>query len=838
MVNRTEVLGAAKEVFLQAYLAGFDRCLPTMMAIALKKSESSAVLSQRNDYHVLRDLLRDRSNALRQNLHNSMEKLLQRSLQTAYSSFRPAFALAEQSSLSLIEPSAFEGELRLTAFTERFRNEAEDQLRDLNGRIASLFDQEEVKEREVPFRPYLVSKSLEEGADGMHLSQTLTEMLMHLLADGYAQAVTDMYASVNSYFLENGLAADLPLRIRKTPYKALAAERLRENVMSRFETGAADGSGFANLGGYFRTAGGSPMMTAGANVVPSAEYFLTFDQLCERASLFSETAAEQRHAGNVAVSATRVPSSQPNGGAQPLLQETSVAAALDTALDDIQPEWLRATLQAAMGLRNILQRGRPAANHGSLTPALAQALNTALREAAAATLEASVEDARYSILAQRRRFMAQTDNKREQTTIDIVAMLFEFIVRDRQLSPAIRAQLGKLQFPMLKLALHDDNFWLQATHPARLLLNRVASLSFSLQANVPASNAIQTKIVDITDAVVTAASAETEFLPDLFTQLHDELFAFVEQDFQGKDEKLHRAVRAIQDIPARSQALASILLGMKRIVSGLNLEIFLRDFLVDIWPEVIAEADNLRLAGAERFRVLVPNLIWSIAPKQDEYDRQTLSALLPVLIKTLREGLILIAWPQNRQKEFLGRLFEAHTGALRATQPLSSVVTLAGLHAAFEPLLKHLSPELPISKPALRDADTVLLNGVVRRLDADIQLASDCPHLMESRPGRPLAAASANSEQYQLRLHSGILIGIGPVGERSTARLSWAGPEAATMLFRLEAQAALLLLTLDQFQDRTARGQLVWMEERLLFDRAVQSLLQTAEYLERIGLAA
>ena len=44
-------------------------------------------------------------------------------------------------------------------------------------------------------------------------------------------------------------------------------------------------------------------------------------------------------------------------------------------------------------------------------------------------------------------------NVDEQMTIDIVAMLFEFILRDTQVPAEIRAQLGRLQFLVLKVAL-------------------------------------------------------------------------------------------------------------------------------------------------------------------------------------------------------------------------------------------------------------------------------------------------------------------------------------------------------------------------------------------------
>ncbi|WP_146050716.1 DUF1631 family protein, partial [Pseudomonas syringae] len=59
----------------------------------------------------------------------------------------------------------------------------------------------------------------------------------------------------------------------------------------------------------------------------------------------------------------------------------------------------------------------------------------------------------------------------DEDVINLIAMLFEFILDDRNLPPSLRALIGRLQIPMLKVAVLDKSFFSRGSHPARRLLN-------------------------------------------------------------------------------------------------------------------------------------------------------------------------------------------------------------------------------------------------------------------------------------------------------------------------------------------------------------------------------
>src|SRR5436190_17715385 len=65
-------------------------------------------------------------------------------------------------------------------------------------------------------------------------------------------------------------------------------------------------------------------------------------------------------------------------------------------------------------------------------------------------------------------------NQLESMTIEMVAMLFDFIFETKDLPDGIKALLARLQIPVLKAAMLDGAFFAKKSHPSRLLVNGLA----------------------------------------------------------------------------------------------------------------------------------------------------------------------------------------------------------------------------------------------------------------------------------------------------------------------------------------------------------------------------
>src|SRR5690606_26154646 len=70
-------------------------------------------------------------------------------------------------------------------------------------------------------------------------------------------------------------------------------------------------------------------------------------------------------------------------------------------------------------------------------------------------------------------------NAAGEDLINLIAMLFDFILADFRSTPVVRAQISYLQVPYLKLLIEDREFLAQPSHPARKLLSDLARTGIS-----------------------------------------------------------------------------------------------------------------------------------------------------------------------------------------------------------------------------------------------------------------------------------------------------------------------------------------------------------------------
>ena len=66
-------------------------------------------------------------------------------------------------------------------------------------------------------------------------------------------------------------------------------------------------------------------------------------------------------------------------------------------------------------------------------------------------------------------------NQTDGLTLDIVTILFDYILDDPAIPDAMKALIGRLQIPMLKVALFDKALFSKKMHPARRLLDALAA---------------------------------------------------------------------------------------------------------------------------------------------------------------------------------------------------------------------------------------------------------------------------------------------------------------------------------------------------------------------------
>jgi hypothetical protein len=962
MIDRNSLLIATRAEFERVYLEAFDICRPKCIDDAFHQADTTRSSVEQHHLLTARGILMERHAILRQNLSTAMSQLLNRSLQTTYSSDRPVFQ-KNTGALSLVDTAAFEDELQLGAFTDLFRKEADEQLRDLNIRIALLFGQDDIKERENPFRPYLISRSLADATSMLSVPLDIGHRLTILMADGMATQVDGIYASVNAFMSQHGVAAELPLKIKKSanetpplplnedagfadegaavpaqmPPQPNSVATSQTANLPRSSAPVAQGSGAAqsldqflqNIQSMVANAGtqavgamadavaktaavnpaeqiaasnpasqaaneamplsdearidkllammqqysqqtamtGAPAMTSAAatapvNTQPPAMMSRILDNLRTLATGAGLGIAQRGAGGSAAAQAGAAGAAGAAGSAGS--DASGLAHAGDANSAAGQPAsgaagWMGGVQKVGAALKQFFTSGTSSSNTNSLqsgprivTAQLAQSVDDLLHAQTPGTEDIVDSDGRIRnlVLEQRAALTEQTDVVDEQMTIDVVAMLFEFILQDHRVPAEVRAQLGRLQFLVLKMALRDPTLLTQKGHPVRLLINRIGSISVGLKKIDPSSERVSNEICHIVESLLENATQNPTEFSAYFARMLDDFDVFVAAELRKNDEQVNQAVAAIEDIKNRTLRFAHISAQMAEILSGVKLDTYFHEFLTNTWVQVIERAEIVDMARAKRYRALVPDLVWSIAPKIDAYDREELAAILPIMINTLRDGMAMIAWPADKQREMMDWLFDAHGRALRTTVDLETfqVPSLPNMHTNFEPLVENVVVKtVPPTDAELRAAEKLLTDAAAAMPQAAIATVNqfaehelltelDLEDVENLNFGTDDTVDAYEGESVGERLYNGINIEIKLSVRPTRAKLSWVSEDAGNLLLTLDDQKLPMVMSVKVFRRLYNNGRVHFIEEDMLFERAVKSLLDAAEQMDEAEL--
>jgi hypothetical protein len=282
------------------------------------------------------------------------------------------------------------------------------------------------------------------------------------------------------------------------------------------------------------------------------------------------------------------------------------------------------------------------------------------------TLEMQAGDAQTNVLRtlQHSSLMQQT-SALDAVMVDAVAMLFDVIFDDEQLPDNLKALIGRLQIPMLKLALCDRSFFSRRDHEARRLLDRIAHLSMRLDGCSQADcltrleQIIQTLIQNF-DRDKAAIAQALDGIEKLASEQESQLEASIAPRIAELEKSERQAGAASISVRHVNRALADLVVP-ERIAS----------FLQQEWSQLLeklhvdhGETSPLFAAAVETMR----ELVWSVQTKTDMDARLMLVRILPSLLKRLREGLNAIHQDSAAADLFFTDLVGLHAQAVRSDQ--------------------------------------------------------------------------------------------------------------------------------------------------------------------------
>jgi hypothetical protein len=247
--------------------------------------------------------------------------------------------------------------------------------------------------------------------------------------------------------------------------------------------------------------------------------------------------------------------------------------------------------------------------------------------------------------------------------IDVVAMLFDFILDDKNLPVEIKALVARLQIPVVKLAIMDKGFFSKKVHPARKLLNLLAKAGVSFSHQEKSSELLVTKIESIVSRILNDFSDN----PHIFAELLVEFSDFLKGDEKRRNILERRVCEAEQGKAKSEVARSKVQEVLADIYDGNFIPVAIEALVEGAWEQVMfltLTREGEESEAWKRILTTVSKLVSSVQKGSNALSKKELAQLLPILLVDLKAGFESIGLDKLSSARLLKGLAECHRATL------------------------------------------------------------------------------------------------------------------------------------------------------------------------------
>jgi len=558
----------------------------------------------------------------------SVEDIFYREVERSFADFGCADYRAtptvhiESDTLTLISKEDTDIQVAIQNMTASVSLKSAQALIGLRYRLAVLNHGKQMEEKDIPGGPTCLANAFHQAASSLTLEHQ-TRLIVYMLFNKFVLSKTILlYEEYDKHLLNAGLLPNVKYQVRVNPSKARpqtkATAEVQEQWQGRGQAGTAAGAST-------HTDQGSD---SNSNQTLGDELFDNIMQLLAR-----RNGPGQRNtagnAGQQGPTSSKPGQTNANGysGQQGLANTSTIPQTeLVTALHQLQQAGNTAKPMAAIlsGIVNSVQESN------QLVATLIENLS-----------------AEHNQLYERidRRRLPAADNQ----VIDLVGMMFEFIIKDDDIPSVAKVELSRLHTPYLKVAILDRNFFTDYQHPAHELLNALANAA----ARWVFENSLERGIFPAIHNIVEQITQGFERNFDLFTNLL-ELFRANVRDMENKssviEKRTQQAAEGKEKLAlARNYATTAI----GKCMEGHSVPAPIRKLMNDVWQEKLmfiflrepesSQSDSWKLAIQT-----IEALIWSAEPRTSVATQTELRERLPDVQKQIEiAGEVLNTYGNN-----------------------------------------------------------------------------------------------------------------------------------------------------------------------------------------------
>ena len=267
--------------------------------------------------------------------------------------------------------------------------------------------------------------------------------------------------------------------------------------------------------------------------------------------------------------------------------------------------------------------------------------------------------------------------KEDEDKLYLVQKLFSAIFDDNTLPELIKASIGRLQIPLVKVAILDAHLFDEKEHVARALINTLATMGLECRDHSSTAQEITyAKVEEVVQRIV------REFDDDqsVFEREYNEISLFNIQDkrkLQQKDERAQLASNGKEKAELARMVVKRVL---DQLLKNKEVPKVLNDLFDEGWSNLLLV--TLLKEGVESeawtdYLLTTEEIVWSVQPGKDSAARQRLLKLVPRLLAKLREGLTKVAYNAYEMSLIFSSLEQAHLLVLGMQSRSSVLETVA-----------------------------------------------------------------------------------------------------------------------------------------------------------------
>ncbi len=228
----------------------------------------------------------------------------------------------------------------------------------------------------------------------------------------------------------------------------------------------------------------------------------------------------------------------------------------------------------------------------------------------------------------------------EKAIIEVVALMFQSILAEDRIPPAVRVWFARLQVPVLRVALAEPEFFSNLDHPARKLIDRMGACVLGFDSTSINGSALEAEI----RRVVQVIEQYPETGRRVFQLVYDEFEKFLSK-FLTEKQATSRLVSVAQQVEQRETLAIQYTIELRTMLRDMPVRDEIREFLFKTWAEVLALSavrDGPQHADTVAFKRTAADLVWAASAKPNRSDRAQVIQNLPGLLQRLRQGLTLL----------------------------------------------------------------------------------------------------------------------------------------------------------------------------------------------------